>query len=219
MTGSEDLGQGLRSGGAEPNLERRLGALHEELARLRDQVHEGFARLTGQLPPPPGASAADTTADMALIKAAVEDINEQRSQSDVLHTLVNRASSFAPRIAFFVIKNERVTGWRARGLEGTVGDDTIREISLPLSEDTLLGEAARSRSVWSGGAGAHAGDRALFGRFGGEPPVRMVAVPLVARDKAVAVLYADSAGLDAESINLEALETLVRVSGMAVELL
>jgi hypothetical protein len=33
------------------------------------------------------------------------------------------------------------------------------------------------------------------------------------------VLYADSAGLDSESINLEALETLVTVSGMAVELL
>jgi hypothetical protein len=32
-------------------------------------------------------------------------------------------------------------------------------------------------------------------------------------------LYADSAGLDSESINLEALETLVTVSGMAVELL
>jgi hypothetical protein len=33
------------------------------------------------------------------------------------------------------------------------------------------------------------------------------------------VLYADSAALDSESINLEALETLVSVSGMAVELL
>jgi hypothetical protein len=32
-------------------------------------------------------------------------------------------------------------------------------------------------------------------------------------------LYADSAGLDSEAINLEALETLARVSGMAVELL
>jgi hypothetical protein len=35
----------------------------------------------------------------------------------------------------------------------------------------------------------------------------------------VAVLYADSAGLDSESINLEALETLTTVSGMAVALL
>ena len=39
------------------------------------------------------------------------------------------------------------------------------------------------------------------------------------RGRAVAVLYADSAGLDSESINLEALETLVTVAGMAVELL
>src|SRR4029450_2128785 len=36
---------------------------------------------------------------------------------------------------------------------------------------------------------------------------------------ALPVLSAASAGLDAESINLEALETLVAVSGMAVELL
>jgi hypothetical protein len=33
------------------------------------------------------------------------------------------------------------------------------------------------------------------------------------------VLYADSAALDADAINLEAMETLVRVAGMAVELL
>jgi hypothetical protein len=39
------------------------------------------------------------------------------------------------------------------------------------------------------------------------------------RGKAVAVLYADSAALDSESINLEALETLVAMSAMAVELL
>jgi hypothetical protein len=39
------------------------------------------------------------------------------------------------------------------------------------------------------------------------------------RNRTVAVLYADSADLDSDAINLEALETLVRVSGMAVELL
>jgi hypothetical protein len=47
----------------------------------------------------------------------------------------------------------------------------------------------------------------------------MVAIPLIARGKAAAVLYADSAALDTDAINLEALETLVRVAGMAVELL
>lgn len=59
----------------------------------------------------------------------------------------------------------------------------------------------------------------LISKLGEEPPQRVVAIPLIVRKRAVAVLYADSAGLDSESINLEALETLVAVSGMAVELL
>ncbi|MGA9997495.1 MAG: hypothetical protein WBP93_18920, partial [Pyrinomonadaceae bacterium] len=55
--------------------------------------------------------------------------------------------------------------------------------------------------------------------LGAEPPQRMAAIPLVIRARSVAILYADSAGLDSDAINLEALETLVRVAGMAVELL
>ena len=74
-------------------------------------------------------------------------------------------------------------------------------------------------ATWSGGPGSHAEDHSLINRLGEEPPQRIVAIPLVVRGRAVAVLYADSAGLDSESINLEALETLVTVSGMAVEML
>jgi len=59
----------------------------------------------------------------------------------------------------------------------------------------------------------------ILNRLGDEPPSRIVAVPLVVRHRTVAVLYADSADLDSDAINLEAIETLVRVSGMAVELL
>jgi hypothetical protein len=59
----------------------------------------------------------------------------------------------------------------------------------------------------------------LLNRMGEEAPQRVVAVPLNVRQRAVAVLYADSGSLDSEAINLEALETLVQVSGMSVDLL
>ena len=95
----------------------------------------------------------------------------------------------------------------------------MRELSLPLASDTLLGAAAKSRATWSGASDAHADDHMIFSHFGGDPPQRVVAVPLLARGKAVAVLYADCAEMDSDAINLEALETIVRVSGMAVELL
>ena len=162
---------------------------------------------------------AKASSDMAIVKSAITEINEQKSQADVLKALVTRASSFAPRIAFFVIKGDTASGWRARGFEGTVGDQAIQQISLPLSSDNVISSAAKSLTTWSGGPGSHSEDHSLVNRLGEEPPQRIVAIPLTVRGKAVAVLYADSAGLDSESINLEALETLVGMSSMAVELL
>lgn len=165
------------------------------------------------------SSRAKASSDMAIVKSAIGEINEQKSQAEILKALVNRASSFAPRVAFFVIKGEQATGWRGRGFEGTVGDEAVQQISFSVNADTVVGSAAKGLATWSGGPGSHSEDHMVLNRLGEEQPQRIVAVPLKARNRAVAVLYADSAGLDSESINLEALETLVTVSGMAVELL
>lgn len=245
MAGSEDLEQSLRAE-VENYIRARLQGQQEEIARLQSQVNEAFTRLSERLSDASLSDApiavsisehlraatgkgtevaaessarARSTSDIALLKAAVDDIDNQRSQADILNTLVNRAATFAPRLAFFVVKNERATGWRARGLEGTVGDDAVREISLPLSADTLLSRAASARSTWSGAPGTNSEDHQLISKLGDEPPQRMVAIPLIARGKCVAVLYADSAALEPDAINLEALETLVRVTSMSVELL
>ncbi len=242
---SGDLEQSLRAD-IESYVNGRLSGLQEEVARLQSQFNEAFTRLLERMD---GAAQTDASvavaisehlrgahnagieaaaaessrarasSDIAIIKAAIDDLESQHTQADILNALVNRAVSFAPRIAFFVVKNDRATGWRARGLEGTVGDDAVREISMQLTSDTLVSEVVRTRSSWSGSPGAHADDHQLYGKFGDEPPQRVVAVPMVAREKAVAVLYADSAGQDAGAVNLEALETLVRVAGMSVELL
>ncbi len=243
---SNDLEKSLRDDIGR-HLDERVSGLQQEVARLQTQVDDAFARFAERLGDMGEASAAiaasvsehlhtaftegieeaatksvraRAASDVALIKAALDDIDNQRTQTDILSALVNRAASFAPRIAFFIIKNNRATGWRARGLEGTIGDDAVREISLPLEARTLLGEIVESKQTWSGAANAHDQNAEIYRRLGGDTaPERLVAVPLVARNKTVAALYADSADLDAEAINLEAIETLVRVAGMAVELL
>ena len=229
----------------ESYLESRLGAVKQEITTLQSLLNESLSnfldrqtdvQMEGSLVASitehlhaahergvelaaSESSRAKASSDMAIVKSAITEINDQKSQADILKALVNRASSFAPRVAFFVIKGEQATGWRGRGFEGTVGDEAIQQISLPLSADTVVGSAAKGLATWSGGPGSHSEDHMLLNRLGEEPAQRIVAIPLVVRGRAVAVLYADSAGLDSESINLEALETLVTVSGMAVELL
>jgi hypothetical protein len=246
VAASEDLERSLRRK-VEEHVNALLSAHKEEVRRAQSELNDALGRISelrfdaegegadalsaaisehlrdargrGAEEASQSSAAARASGDVALLKAAVDDIDAQRTQADILHALVNRAASFAPRVAFFVVKNDRATGWRARGLEGTVGDDRVRDVSLPLTSDNVLSEAYRTRATWSGAPGSRSGDHELLSKLGGEPPQRMVAVPLVARDKCVAVLYADSAGLESDAINLEALETLVRVTGMAVELL
>jgi hypothetical protein len=225
----------------------RLSELQEEVARIQGQLNEAFEHLRqraasettdnmyvaaaisehiraaherGIEDAAAESSKTRSASDTALIKAAIEDLDDQRTQADILNTLVNRAAAFAPRVAFFVIRNEQAMGWRARGFEGTIGDERVREIALPLSAETPLSDVARSRATWSGSPGQNAQDHLFLGQLGAEPPPQhMAAVPLIVRGRCVAVLYADSAALDAESVNLEAIETLVRVGSMAVELL
>lgn len=229
----------------ESYIEGRLSGVRQEIAELQSQLNESLTRLLdrqGEVQLDGGVAAsilehlraaheegidlaasessrAKASSDMAIVKAAVSEISEQPAQADVLKTLVNRAASFAPRVAFFAIKGGNAIGWRARGFQGTIGDNTIQQISVSVAADTIIGDVTRSRTTWSGGPHSHSEDHLILNRLGEEPPQRIVAIPLTVRTRTVAVLYADSAGLDSEAINLEALETLVKVSGMSVELL
>lgn len=242
---SEELEKGLRKE-IDGYVNARLSGLQEEIKRLQSQFNEAFSRLAERASSNTssditvGASLLEhmraahergidsasaesprihASSDIAILKAASEELDDQRSQSDILNTLVNRAASFAPRIAFFVVKNDQAIGWRARGLQGTVGDNAIRDVSVPLSDNTVLSDVVNTRATWSGSPSSHPDNDQFISRLGDEPPQRIAAIPLIARAKAVAVLYADSAELESDAISLEALETLVRVAGMAVELL
>lgn len=241
---SGQLEESLRSE-IESYIEGRLGGVKQEIAALQSQLNESLSKLMDrqsevQLDGSVAASIlehlraaheegidlaasestrAKASSDMAIVKAAISEMGEQQSQAEILKTLVNRAASFAPRVAFFAIKGEQAVGWRGRGFQGSIGDPAIQQISVPLSSDSLLGTVVRSHTTWSGGPHSHAEDHLILNKLGQEEPQRIVAVPLNVRSKTVAVLYTDSAGLDSEAINLEALETLVRVSGMAVDLL
>src|SRR4029079_12564707 len=120
------------------NLLDRQGDAHMEgslVASITEHLHAAHER--GVELASAESARAKASSDMAIVKAAIGEINEQKSQADVLKALVNRASSFAPRVAFFVIKGEQATGWRGRGFEGTVGDDAIQQISFSVNADTV----------------------------------------------------------------------------------
>ena len=239
---SKELENSLRQA-VEAYFNERLRAIDEQVSKLQVEFNDAFTRLhassasesldatpiaasiaahlqaareqklSGEVTPTP----AQTAGEAATIKRAVTEIEKQQTQANVLCALLKSAAQFAERVALFVIKNQQAIGWRVCEASDPSTLESIRGIALPLTGEMVLSRDIRSRSTWSGASRLNSADRSLIDQLGGEPQ-SLVAVPLVVRAKVVAVLYADSASTDPNAINLDALEVLARVAGMAVDL-
>ena len=211
-------------------MSRLQTEVSEALARLRESSNaeslDGttlsaaiFAHLqTARGQKLTGATAsAPVSRDAATIKRAVQEIEEQQSQTEILKSLLKGAILFAERVALFVIKNDQAIGWRVCEATDPTNLELIGGVSLPLSSETILTRAVRTRDSWSGDPRSNSDDQMLIDQLGGSPQM-VISVPLTVRGKVVAVLYADSASSDSAAINLDALEVLVRVAAMAVNL-
>ena len=107
---------------------------------------------------------------------------------------------------------------RIFGKEEHPNPEVIREVYFPISSKTTLSEATETLGTVSSGFGTHEGDSEYLDKVGFGQPDNMYAVPLVVRGRGVAVLYADK-GLGEDEVNIEAIETLMRVAGLTVEVL
>jgi hypothetical protein len=239
---TEELDNSLRQT-IESYLGDRLRAIDEQISRLQSEFNDALARLressasesldespisaaiaahlqaareqklTGQS----GPVSAESAPEVAIIKRSVAELGRQQTHADVLRVLLTSAVQFADRVALFVIRNEQAIGWQECEAGDITNLESIRSVALPLNGETLLGQAALSRSAWSGEPGSNAGDQGVIDQLGGEPK-HLAAVPLIVRGKVVAVLYADSASTTSDAINLDAIELLSSVAAMAINL-
>lgn len=192
---------------------------HLRLARDEGAKIAATAMVEAEKLDRPGAGAsAEPVAPPVYdaLRDAVIDISSKDSQSAILKSLVEQAAAFAPRGAFFIVKNEHFVGWKVFGAD-EAADSAVREVHFPTTSKSILGVAASTLATAEGSAGAYGDDSAFLDPIQFGQPDRMYAIPLTARGRAVAVLYADY-GQDGTALNREALEMLVRVAGLTVEL-
>ncbi len=162
--------------------------------------------------------ASEPRANLSDLREAIFDISSKDSQSAILKALIIHAAKYTPRGVFFIVKNAHFIGWKLFGKEAGDGENVVREIHFPIDADSILGAAAKKLASVDGSFGTYAEDHVFLDplRFG--KPDRMYAIPLIARGRGVAVLYADY-GHEGVSVSTDALEMLVKVAGLTVELL
>jgi hypothetical protein len=204
----------------EENLKSRL---EEAAANARREAEIQIEELREQLEASRASTMAVASSQSAsrsfeMFKAAIEDIDSQRTQSDILAALVRHAAEFAPRVAFFVIKSGDAVGWKASGFDNGLNEETVKLLTMPAQKPSLLRDALTSlRLAASNPQSEGDGVSEALGVYGSPAPNRAIAIPLIVLNKAVAVLYADSGAQPADSLNAEAAESLTRIAGRTIE--
>jgi hypothetical protein len=151
------------------------------------------------------------------IRDAINDISSKTSQSTILTALVEHAATFAPRGVFFIVKNENFVGWKRFG-QDRPNPEEVPNLKFEAAGSTVLARAISELKTVDGSFSESGPDRIFIDPLELGRPDRMYAIPLIARGRGVAVMYVDY-GVGGTSLKVEALETLVRVAGLTVELL
>ena len=219
----------------------RVSGLEQDISRLQREVNHAFtsllertdsasvipdedvllsnlvASVEGEIGKA-GEDSARLGSDLALLRDGVDHLGKQTTQAEVLNALVERASSFAPRLLLFVVKADNALGWAGGGTEPPLDKTAVRGIAIPLGADTILRAALTAQQTFYGTSGDQKDNQLITGRLGQTAPERMLAAPLKVRGKSAAVLYADSSDRDGKAVNVEAIELLVSTTGFVVEL-
>src|SRR5436309_998331 len=193
--------------------------LRERVEHLRLALEDALSAASKPLrfPLTPGEwGAAGGTAQLHVIRDAVDSIARHESQREILSALIDAAAAIYPRTALFIVKGGSLAGWAGLGFlgEGGFKSDNVAELSLDASGPHIVARALTGRAAVS--ATAQGPGDEVRAALGGALPAESCAVPVLVRGRPAAVLYGDT-GSGVEGGDPLALEIAARVAGLAME--
>ncbi|MBI4482766.1 MAG: hypothetical protein HY652_07745 [Acidobacteria bacterium] len=169
--------------------------LEQELQQLRRGVEEAFKAQ--------GAPAGP------MVGGVLPTLRAAATQAELLQALMEHSAPYAGRLALFLEREDDYLVYSATGFAPA----QVRNLATLKSKDSILKVAAEQRATAVGSPDSPVGNAELLARLGGPAPARVVAIPLVIRDRVPAILYADGEG----NIALDALEILCQHTSLALE--
>ena len=191
------------SKGLQQIVERAIAqVLDRQLPKLQAELVE---RVLAELPESTGSEATGGGgASSDGLVQAVSTIHAGTTQKEILKALLDTGTSYASRVALFVVKGGAASGWQARGFGE---DESIKDFPLDLSTGPAS-HAYQNRTVTP--ANIAEMDRRFVKQFGGPENEQILILPLVLKDKVAALLYADGGAegrLDAPSVEILVMST------------
>jgi hypothetical protein len=137
-------------------------------------------------------------------------IRTKESVTDIAIELVETAQLFCGRCALFIQKGNAILGFRAQGFGDPKIGTGLQQLEVSLAKGSALAKAVATKERVEAGGGADEISPEIAGLFGLNGESRAQLIPVVLRDRVLALLYADSGEnkIEVQSAALEVLTTI-----------
>jgi hypothetical protein len=172
-------------------------------------IKKVVAEFEGALKPP-----APVGSDASKVKKAIQEVEQGKSQVDILNALLEQAVQFGSRAALLILRGETFSGWKGLGFSAHGGnDETVKRFNAAPGLIPELDRVLRYEHVviWDGNN--------LSSRLGVSGSEKAALVPMVIKDKVAAALYVDAVPDDVEKLDPASLELLVFTTGLLIDTL
>src|SRR5438093_1215609 len=162
MPSGQEYGNRLRND-VRRALSQHLAKLEEELKGFQENFSSSLGRIRQSLEPvlnlevPTAESVIQEVVDdaarwrkreTAFLAEFAQLLRQKEAQEDILHSLLDGAHHYAPRVALFVAHSEQFVGWSSRGYSQVLAQQ-LSQFSLSHSESPLLRQAIGGNSATS----------------------------------------------------------------------
>jgi len=140
-----------------------------------------------------------------------------RDRDEMAGALFDFCSERSSRSALFAVGKESVRGvaGRGRAFEG----DLLRKLSVPVGSGTLFDTALQSRDFYFGVVPTLPANRDLFTALGGRLPANVMLLPVIVKERTVALLYLDGDDRPLPHPDIPLMRRVAAKAGLAFEML
>lgn len=150
------------------------------------------------------------------LESVLSGLAEPEDRDWIAELVTGHLGSQFRRVAFFLLRGGKASGWVARVDNRPVPE--FEDLELSLSEPSVLNVVDQSKNFFMGPMPATAGNQAIMEALGGGTPFNNLLVPLVMMGRVVAVLYVGGGSTPLEE-KLTEIQKLIGKAAMAFEIL
>jgi Domain of unknown function (DUF4388) len=155
--------------------------------------------------------------DLQLLTMMISELSGPTSSSEITLLILRFAGEIMNRALIFLTRKEDILGLGQSGivLPGGNVNERIRNIRIPLAEESIFKTVLEKRSPYKGKLPKSNWNQFLVEQLGGEWPSEVYVAPLMSEGRVIAILYGDNLHKQEAIGETEGLEAFIKVAGFA----